>query len=332
MPGSESLLTEPSSPLDARELECAVCGNSAGNRTVAAREMMFGTREAFVYVECANCGCLHLSHVPSDLSRFYGETYYSLRRDFRAWVRRHKAAYRLAHVLITHRLPDVPDWWPTDRRDRELEVLDVGCGAGNLLLRLQSLGFRRLLGIDPFIPEDIRYKGGLVIHRQSLASTTGRSDVIVMNHSFEHMGDPKEAFSHARRLLADNGVIIIRTPVAESWAWRHYGADWVQLDAPRHLFVHTEKSIKTLAAAAGLQLVSITYDSTALQFWGSEQYRRGVPFTDSRSYLNSHRGSMFSRSEIRSFEHRAVELNLRGEGDQACFYLQAAAGPQEVPS
>src|SRR5690606_40432851 len=33
-------------------------------------------------------------------------------------------------------------------------ILDVGCGAGHLLLHLRNLGFSNLTGVDPFLPAD----------------------------------------------------------------------------------------------------------------------------------------------------------------------------------
>ena len=38
-----------------------------------------------------------------------------------------------------------------------------------------------------------------------------------------------------------------------TWFWDSYGVDWWELDAPRHLFVHTPASIERLAAEAGLR-------------------------------------------------------------------------------
>jgi hypothetical protein len=105
------------------------------------------------------------------------------------------------------------------------------------------------------------------------------------------------------------------------FAWREFGTDWVQLDAPRHLFLHTEKSIRILAQRTGFAVREITYDSSAFQFWGSEQYRQGIPLHDKRSYLVDRRRSPFTRREIAAFEKRATELNSRGDGDQGCFYL-----------
>src|SRR5687767_10644147 len=57
---------------------CRICGNQTGNRSHVAREMMFGYRDSFEYVECGECGCLQIREVPPDLSRYYPDEYHSL--------------------------------------------------------------------------------------------------------------------------------------------------------------------------------------------------------------------------------------------------------------
>ena len=115
---------------------------------------------------------------------------------------------------------------------------------------------------------------------------------------------------------------MVRTPIADSWAWRFYGVDWVQLDAPRHLFIHTRRSMHMLAARAGLAVSRVFLDSQALQFWGSEQYRRDVPLRDPRSYAEDQKTNLFSPSQIKDFERRAKRLNRQGLGDSAGFVLR----------
>jgi hypothetical protein len=46
---------------------CRVCGNETGNRVHVVREMMYGTRKAFSYSECATCSRLQILEVPKDL-------------------------------------------------------------------------------------------------------------------------------------------------------------------------------------------------------------------------------------------------------------------------
>ena len=71
-----------------------------------------------------------------------------------------------------------------------------------------------------------------------------------------------------------------------------------------------------------LELSKIIYDSTAFQFWGSEQYKMNIPLMDPRSHFLNNKKAIFSKDEIRKFEKEADELNKNGKGDSACFYLE----------
>jgi len=97
----------------------------------------------------------------------------------------------------------------------------------------------------------------------------------------------------------------------------------VQLDAPRHIFLHSVRSIEICAEVAGLRVADIDFDSTAFQFWGSEQYKRGIPLESEQSFLKGNR-SLFKKQDIRRFREHADNLNRSQQGDQACFYLRAA--------
>jgi SAM-dependent methyltransferase len=201
-------------------------------------------------------------------------------------------------------------------------LLDVGSGMGHLLFFLRGLGFSHLIGIDPFIHADRHFPGGITVLKRRLGDISGHFDHIVLNHSFEHMGAPLEVLKQLRALLAPGGQLIISTPVASSFAWREYGRDWVQLDAPRHLFIHTHRSLELLAERAGLRIADVVYDSTEFQFWGSEQYRVGIPLSDRRSYAVSRRRSIFTRETIERYRLRAHALNSTADGDSASFYLE----------
>jgi hypothetical protein len=109
---------------------------------------------------------------------------------------------------------------------------------------------------------------------------------------------------------------VIRIPVASGWAWTHYGKDWVQLDAPRHLFLHTPRSIELLAHSAGLILENIRFDSTHFQFSGSEGYQKGILLKDQHSP---------NPLKLLRMKFQAAALNRKGLGDQAAFLLRKPA-------
>jgi hypothetical protein len=175
-------------------------------------------------------------------------------------------------------------------------------------------GFDDVWGFDPFIRAD-RDEGNAHLRCTSIEHAKGLFDVIMFNHSFEHVPRPVEALRAAKARLAADGAILVRIPLAGTFADRHYGGDWVSLDPPRHLNVPSRQGMQAAAAASGLDITRVFFDSLPQQIWASEQYRRNIPLLDGRS---GH-GQKVSRA----LRRRARELNRREDGDSAGFILRA---------
>lgn len=324
---------------------CAVCGEGREYTELRAREMMFGYREEFLYRSCGRCGCLQLVDAPTDWARYYPPEYYAYRDDH--WpvprpgpLKRYLKAKRLDHHLGRRTLlgavattafgPLRPDDPVLDQArahgglSSATPVLDVGCGRGDRLLDWSYYGFTDLTGVDPHVDRDLRYPSGVTVLRTSALDLDRRAGLILLSHSFEHMDRPGEVLTRLASLLLGGGVILLRIPLAASLARERYRENWVQLDAPRHLFLHTPASIRLLAVQSGLEVTDVVYDSSAFQFWGSEQYVRDIPLADPRSYAVDPDGGVFSPEEIRGFEEEARRLNAECRGDQACFVLRAS--------
>jgi len=71
-----------------------------------------------------------------------------------------------------------------------------------------------------------------------------------------------------------------------------------------------------------MEVTSVVHDSSIQQFSSSELYIRGVPYIEHGKYRPGNRPDAFSQSEWDSFQSRAEELNRKGEGDTACFFLK----------
>jgi SAM-dependent methyltransferase len=315
---------------------CRICGGAVGNRLLVVREMMYGTRESFPYLLCGSCGCLQIAEVPSDLARHYAHHYYSFLAppDYaaKAWPRRTLLRWRDEYAVFggggigrwLYRGRPCPELRslslvPGLRRDQR--ILDVGAGAGKLLRTLRARGFTNLLGVDPYLERDVDHPDGLRILKRGLEDVAGLWDLIMFHHVFEHMADPVAVLRLATACLAPGGRVLIRIPLVSSWAFREYGVHWVQLDAPRHLFLHSPESLTRVAAAAGLGVREVVWDSTAFQFWGSEQYARDIPLRAADSYATNPARSPFTPRDIAAFARRAAELNRARAGDQAAFIL-----------
>lgn len=299
---------------------------------------MYGIGDKFVYFQCSECGCLQLADIPNDLHRYYPGDYYSFQLP--GWLNhnslRKRINLRLTYLLAMHsNCPDNPlfskvycppnlfrfDWIEGTKVNRNSRILDIGCGAGDILVEMANYGFKHLLGADPYIENDLIYDNGVRIRKLQLDEIDQQFDFIMLNHSFEHMDNPLLALKNINRLLRPGKYCLVRVPVASSYAWKHYGVNWFQIDAPRHLYLYTPKSMEILAAQSGFSVKHTTYDSTLQQFILSEQYAKGITLHDAKSYAKDPRNSLIGDDELAAYEAKVKELNAIGEGDQACFYL-----------
>jgi SAM-dependent methyltransferase len=293
-------------------LNCSICGVKDGTQ-LTFREMMFGTRDEFAYWECSGCGCIQIAEIPKNLARYYPSEYYSLNAQIsplQLWMYR---AYRKAPSLVEIvREPGVTFRSIVDADPKDgARILDVGCGSGRLVAILRAMGFDAH-GVDPFVKTETA-----CVRRGSLEDVSAKNwDWIMFQHSLEHMTDHIGVLRSARERLADDGTCMVRIPVA-NWAWEHYGRDWVQLDAPRHLVIHTLRSFRMAAEAAGFQIHRTIFDSGPFQFYASEMYQRDVPLKEESAEI-----ARLGRSSMRSLKSRAKELNQQQLGDQVSFHLR----------
>lgn len=335
---------------------CKVCGNETGNTTHIAKELHLGLGDEFKYLECGKCGCVQIVDVPNDLSRYYPSNYYSYRTALSTLDYSSKGLAGFKQRFILGALTnyyfgkkssfgkwlaaksalsrDFPIWTRRQRLSLGLRqdsaILDVGCGKGQALLDMHAYGFTNLQGIDPFLEGDIHYENGVKIYKKGVEDLEREFDFIMLNHSFEHMPHQLQTLVKLRSLLTPNGYLLIRVPIVGSYQWQRYGLNWVGLDAPRHLYLHSLRSMDLLANKAGLSIDEVVFDCDAFTLWGSEQYEAGISLIDSRSYWIDPSASIFKAADIERFADHAAELNATGTGDCAAFYL--TRNPSQVSS
>lgn len=276
---------------------------------------MLGLRHEFTYSECAGCGCLSLVDAPDDLSQYYPVGYYSLESKGSNRIR------DLWYSLYLSPLSPLVNWRPSSglnavrycRLRKHERLLDVGCGTGYMIQGLRQIGYQAE-GIDPFIQADVKDGFGIRVKKLGIEEVQDRYHMILFHHSLEHIQDQIGSLTAARKRLLPGGTLVVSIPVV-GWAWRQYNVQWVQLDAPRHFFLHTVKSFHLAAEKAGLRVDRVVYESDEFQFWGSELYQRDKPLRDSESL------GLLKRMRMR---RRAAKLNKQHDGDEVQFYLHAA--------
>ncbi len=321
-----------------RKNNCKICNSCLRHPIWKVKDMRYKTKDIFRYFQCINCGCLQIENIPDNISDYYPKNYYSFQEVskrklldpfFKKFFRNKIASVGISRESVSklfHNIISFPkhhEWFRLGNVTFKSNILDIGSGNGSLLIRIMKEGFVNVSGIDPFIQRNINYENGLKISKATLNDLNKDAfyDFIMMHHSLEHIPDQFKTFQHISRLLKKGGMGLIRIPVSNSFAWKQYRMNWVQLDAPRHLFLHSENSINILATSNGLKIKKIIYDSLGFQFFGSELCERGILIQDHKLYLKKNGTKIFSKLQLYKWKKRSKELNKNKTGDMCCFYL-----------
>jgi len=315
--------------------KCAICNNTAGNTVFSFRDLHFGTNVYYKYFQCVKCQCLQKCSTDENHVQYYPDNYYSYARDDRLsfsskvkWMTRdiRNEYYRNGKGVIGNWIHIVLPSMSVAMIERanpekSMKILDVGCGSDALMLQyLSSQGFVNVFGVDPYITHDINI-GQAIILKKRVQDIQDKFDIITLNHSFEHMVDQYEVLSHCKKILTENGRIILRIPTVSSYAWESFKEYWPNLDAPRHLFLHSDKSIKLLINTCGLKVEKNINDSTAFQFWGAELYKKGFALHQKTPFFKYIK--LMYRIYYSITKRSIVEkLNANHQGDTVALFLK----------
>lgn len=294
-------------------MRCRICGSLCTEIPLIIREKMFNTGETFEYFECPICKCIQIHDFPENMNKYYPNDYYSfsktrkksLKREIRLFI------YRTFSYLKNdfYNQPDF-EKLGVEYSDRKKQILDVGSGNGKLLKQLKDYGFKRLTGIDPFLQKEIK-KRDFKIVRKNIEDLHEKYDVIFSNHSLEHMPDPHVFFNSIKKLLKDNGKLILRIPVYPNYIWDKYGVDWIQLDAPRHLFTFSLDTIKYLCNKYSLKIFEIKYDAQPWALASTEYCLKG------KSHINFCENISITKEQIDTCE----QANITQTGDSVSLTI-----------
>ncbi len=309
-------------------MNCKICSSSAGINIVAKDN---GTGNSFNYWQCDSCQVVFLQQIPESYEKYYSSNYYSFVEDdaksLISFIKQKRDAFHLKNSGFAGGILGslIPNYNLQALQLLQLKpsdiLLDIGCGIGKEIRSLKQNGFNYVHGIDPYITNDIFLNNELLVAKKDIDELEGHFDVITMHHSFEHMKEPLQVLQKLYRHLSASGRIMIRIPVADSYAYQKFGTSWVQFDAPRHIFLHTKKSIALLAEQTGFIIDNFFSDSSSFQFWGTGLNKKGysIHSVPKRKIFLSKLASVF-KGESRF----AKSLNKQGKGDQAIFILRKA--------
>jgi 2-polyprenyl-3-methyl-5-hydroxy-6-metoxy-1,4-benzoquinol methylase len=281
------------------EVDCLCCGSSA---SVPATPVMpdtdlYGEAEQpycdmrFQYVRCTACDTVYLRRriCQQELDYFYNNEYHCYQSyDDRGFIFKH-----LALAVTRGKIRTLQGLFPSDNR----VLLDYGCGAGIWLELLRRGGVDwRLIGteVNSRSIEAVHALGleGYHCDENSLSEYIKAESVGVIHlfHVIEHLPDPIDVLRKLAATLEPGGAIYGQTPNIDAWDCKLFGQYWSQWHVPRHLVLYTPDTLRAHAAAAGLEVKSISNSLSSATGWANSlekwyALQKGRQFMPSSSKL-----------------------------------------------
>ncbi len=315
---------------------CPTCGWHDGEPLVL-RDRMHELPGSFPARRCTRCGSVHLDPVPdrATLARHYPEEYAPWaapapasspnggRAALRSLLLRRGVLGRTAAAALA-RLTGIETFALSRHFAEPGRVLDIGCGSGAVLDSFKRLGWSTA-GVEPGDRAAARAReAGHAVVTGGFPETLppGPFELVVFVHSLEHLASPVGALSTAARLLSPGGLIFVATPNAGGRLARRAGADWWQLDAPRHLVVLSRAGLEAAARPAGLRVARHHTHSLPMGSLVTRRLRTDPSFR-LESWPGLHYG-IAARTAARSL---GLALDAAGVGDNLHATFELGEGP-----
>jgi SAM-dependent methyltransferase len=234
--------------------------------------------KSFSIWECADCSLRFTQDVPdiSSIGQYYkSENYISHTNTSEGFINRlyqivRKRTLRQKRKLISK---------ITGRDKRTL--LDVGSGTGAFVNEMKQNGWE-VTGLEP--DEDARRVAKDTLHCE-LKSTNelyhlpeNTFDVITLWHVLEHVHDLHGYLRQFRKLLKEDGRLVVAVPNYTSFDASFYKEFWAAYDVPRHLYHFSPGAMKILADKWEMRILQykpMWFDSFYVSFLSSKYKNAG---------------------------------------------------------
>jgi SAM-dependent methyltransferase len=133
-------------------------------------------------------------------------------------------------------------------------VLDVGCGDGDFLADLRRLGWEGYGTEFSEVACELTRARGINVRQGSLRSAGFPDrffDVVTIWHVLEHLPEPAAELAEARRILRDDGLLVLEVPNSGCLTFQLCQERWWPLDIPRHLQHFTPATLARLLDRSG---------------------------------------------------------------------------------
>lgn len=255
---------------------CPVCNHTEFRKLLKVKDFTVSD-ESFELVECVACGFRFTANPPEQdqIGRYYQSDAYISHTDSKKGIFNRiyqlirKQAIASKRKLVIHQ-----------SHCSTGHLLDYGCGTGAFLMEMKSAGWQ-VQGMEPdpgAASRAAELTSSTISHPDQLSSLPGKSfNVVTMWHVLEHVHDLHGTLEQVKRILKQDGTLIVAVPNHKSFDATHYAEHWAAYDVPRHLHHFSPDSLSKLMQLHSMKVTAIKpmwYDAFYVSLL-SEKYKTG---------------------------------------------------------
>lgn len=136
-------------------------------------------------------------------------------------------------------------------------ILDIGAATGILLSVFKGNGWE-VWGVEPSGSSEVIRERGFKVLKSQFEKTLLRKnyfDVVVLNHTLEHLKNPTKVLKRVKTILKKNGIVYIDVPNFESLSSRLYRQKWPYLLLEEHVHHFTPNTLEKIFKKSGFRVV-----------------------------------------------------------------------------
>lgn len=272
---------------------CIACGSKEAQP--------LGIKNELELLRCRKCSTIYTPYSPWYSSEYFYEVYYPEQS-------------LSPPAFVQTRLEEITAGFSRYRQQNRL--LDIGCGAGGLLVAArkngweaqglevaeQAIGYVRKLGFEVF-------QGEL----QQAEFPAQHFDVITAAEILEHLSEPRVLVQEAARVLRPGGLFWATTPHARGLSARVLGLKWRCVWPPEHLQLFSLAGMKALLHDAGFKQVRFqTTGANPIEILHAVGAKKNAPKALDQRFDRVLTGYQLNESLMKNRSRRVVKDVING--------------------
>jgi len=225
--------------MNSKEIYRCICSETNSTVLFAAK--------SYLVCRCISCGQVYVKGIDlSVIKETYNDKQYFAERN--AYINRWDEFSRLFQKIFDKIIKFKPQG----------RLLDVGCSVGIFLDVARKNGFDvKGVEVSTWASEFAREKGFDVVTGGLLDAAYPKKsfDVVVLNHVLEHLPKPVEILLEAKRILKDDGHLVIGVPNFGSYMAAIKKGKWASLQPDQHIWQFTHETLLRVLLKSGFSEV-----------------------------------------------------------------------------